>query len=117
MNPPVVQVSEPAPDETAMDTEEASALPVNPVKDGRQQRSLNPFLNIQDEAAGPPEQAAPTDAPDLMHMSQDDEMVVDKVDQVDDVVVPSVSGETNPFRRQSMEKEEASWRVDQEQQQ
>ena len=111
LNPPVIQVSEPAPDETAMDTEEASAPPITPPKDGVQQ-SLNPFLHMQDEAAGPPEQAAP----DLMHMEENEEMEVDKVDEVDDVV-PFVSGDTNPFRRQVMEKEETGWMVDQQQQQ
>ena len=96
-----------------MDTEEASAPPVTPPKEGVKQ-SLNPFLNMQ-EQAGPPDQAQPVDVPELVQIGEDEEMVVDKVDKVDNAV-PLVSGDTNPFRRQVMETEETGWQVDEEKQ-
>lgn len=113
MNPPAIQVAEsPAEDESAMETEEATAPPVTPPNNP--QHSLNPFLNMQDlqdlagppEYPGPPELAKSVDVPQLIEIEDNGNMEVDKVEN-------AVSGDTNPFRKAVAEKEETGWRVDQ----
>ena len=110
LNPPVIEITQPVPDEAIMDTEEALAPSVSPHKDGVQ-RSLNPFLNMQ-EHAGPPDQAEQANEPQLAQTREDEEMAVDKDDR--DNVVPLVSGDKNPFRGQVLEKEDSDRQVEQE---
>lgn len=83
LNPPVIQVIQPIPEPIEIDTEEPSAPPITPALPVIQ-KSLNPFLNVDE----------------IMEevSNQGSESML-----VDDSVTPGK--ETNPFRRLSGEPE------------